>query len=186
VLHVHSAAEPPDASDPHAPAAPQPDANAVVEHLPAPQDTVHLLQHLGDAEGGTVLYQFRVGDFSLVWHDSAGPLKERAPEVFEVLEGLPPTDVQLGAIMGFNQITNGMRDPRMYVEALRPKMFVPQHHDNWAPGVSTRGERYEPIIRSELDQIPADRRPILRFISDPQDYVRPEVLTFDVTAPFWQ
>jgi len=186
VKHVHSAAEPPDPSDPHTPAVPQPDANAVVQHLPAPQDTVHLLSHLGDAEGGTVLYQFRVGNFSLTWHDSSGPLKEVAPGVLSTLAALPPTDVQIGAIMGFNQITNGLRDPRMYIEAIKPKIFVPSHHDNWAPGVSTRGEHYKPFVEDELAKIPAAYRPILRFISDPQDYVRPEVLTFDIEAPVWR
>ena len=186
VLHVHSAAENPDAEDPHTPTAPPPDADAVAFHLPAPQDTIHLLSHLADAEGGTVLYQFRVGDFALTWHDSSGPLKERAPHVFDVLSALPaPTDVQVGAIMGFNQITNGLRDPRMYVEALAPKVFVPSHHDNWAPGITTRAENYEPFVQEELDAVPPDKRPILRFIGDPQDYVRPEVLTFDLSSPFW-
>lgn len=188
VKHVHSAAEPPDPDDPgapHAPGAPMPDANAVVEHLPAPQDTVHLLSHLGDAEGDTLLWQVAVGDFTLLWNDSAGPLEERAPHVLDVLRALPDTDVQVGAIMGFNQLTNGMRDPRMYIEAIEPTMYVPSHHDNWAPGVSTRGEKYRPILEDELALIPAERRPILRFISDPQDYARPEALTFDITSPFW-
>lgn len=188
VKHVHSAAEPPDTDDPgapHAPTVPPPDAGAVVEHLPAPQDTVHLLTHLGDAEGDTILWQFRVGDFTLLWNDSAGPLEERAPHVFDVLRDLPDTDVQVGAIMGFNQLTNGLRDPRMYIEAVAPKIYVPSHHDNWAPGVSTRGENYKPYLEDELALIPEDRRPILRFISDPQDYIRPEALTFDIDSPFW-
>jgi L-ascorbate metabolism protein UlaG (beta-lactamase superfamily) len=185
VKHLHSAAEPHDPSDLHAPAAPPPDANAVVFHLPAPADTQHLLTHLGDAEGGTVLWQFRVGDFSLTWHDSSGPLKEVAPSVFDAFRALPPTDVELGAIMGFNQITNGLRDPRMYTEAIAPRIFVPEHHDNWAPGLSTRGENYQPLVQAELAKIPEASRPILRFISDPQDYVRPEALTFDVASPFW-
>jgi hypothetical protein len=189
--HVHSAAEPADPEDeggPHTPAAPPPDANAVIFHLPSPQDTGHLLTHLGDAEGDTVLWQFRVGDFSLTWHDSSGPLKEQAPHVLDLLadrEVFPATDVQVGAIMGFNQITNGLRDPRMYVEAIAPKLYVPSHHDNWAPGLSTRGENYEPVFRQELERMPEADRPIVRWISDPQDYIRPEVLTFDVGAPFW-
>lgn len=187
IKHVHSAAEPADASDPHTPATPPPDANASVFHLPAPQDTAHLASHLGDGENGTLLYQFRVGDFALTWHDSSGPLKEVAPSVFAEFRSLPSaTDVELGAIMGFNQITNGLRDPRMYTEAISPKVFVPTHHDNWAPGVSTRGENYKPIVEAELAKIPAAQRPILRFISDPGDYVRPEVLTFDVNSPFWK
>lgn len=185
VKHVHSAAEPPDTSDPHTPAVAQPDVNAVAQHMPAPQDTAHLLRHLGDQENGVVLYQFSVGNFTLTWNDSSGPLKERAPNVLDVLRSLPPTDVQLGAIMGFNQITNGLRDPRMYIEAIHPKVFVPSHHDNWAPGVSTRAEHYRPVIEAELAKIDPEDRPTLRFIGDPQDYVRPEVLTFEVGNPAW-
>ncbi len=186
--HLHSAAEPPDPSDPHTPSAPPPDADAVIFHLPAPQDTGHLLTHLGDAEGDSLLWQFRVGDFSLTWHDSSGPLKENHPEILELLadrERFPATDVQLGAIMGFNQITNGMRDPRMYVEAIGPTLFIPQHHDNWAPGITTRGENYEPIVTEEFATMDEASRPLVRWISDPQDYVRPEVLTFDPGAPIW-
>ena len=187
--HLHSAAEPPDTSDPHTPSAPPPDANAVIFHLPAPQDTEHLLTHLGDAEGDSLLWQFQIGDFSLTWHDSSGPLKENHPEILELLadrDQFPATDVQVGAIMGFNQITNGMRDPRMYVEAIQPTLFVPQHHDNWAPGISTRGENYEPIVMEEFAKIDESTRPLVRWISDPQDYVRPEVLTFDPNAPVWE
>lgn len=185
VKHVHSAGRQPHPEDPHTPAAPPPDFGAVVEHMPAPQDTVHLASHLGDAENGTVLYQFRVGAFSLLWHDSSGPLSDDAPNVFDVLRSLPPTDVQVGAIMGFNQITNGLRDPRMYIEAIAPKVFVPSHHDNWAPPVSTRAENYRPILVEELERIPAAARPELRFIADPQDYMRPDALTFDITDPRW-
>lgn len=184
--HVHSAAEPPDTTDPHLPAGAPPDPTVTLYHLPAPQDTEHLARHLADGENGTLLYRFEIGNLSVVWHDSSGPLKEVAPKVLQTLAGLPPTDVQMGAIMGFNQVTNGFRDPRMYVEAIRPTLYVPTHHDNWAPPITTRGENYEPILRDELSRIPPERRPIVRFISDPQDYVRPEVLTFDVEAEVWE
>ena len=56
--------------------------------------------------------------FSLVWHDSVGPLADRAPAVLRTLRRLGPVDVQVGAIQGFNQISNGMRDPRMYIEIM--------------------------------------------------------------------
>lgn len=186
IKHIHSAAEPPDPNDPHTPAGAAPDAQAVVLHLPAPQDTQHLASHLADGENGTLAYRFELGDFSFVWHDSSGPLKQLQPSLLEDLKSFRPVDVQLGAIMGFNQITNGFADPRTYVEALQPKIFVPTHHDNWAPGITTRGENYQPVIQGELDKIPAERRPTMRFISDPQDYLRPEVLTFDPSAPYWK
>lgn len=185
VKHVHSAGRQPHPEDPHAPLVPPPDMGVVIEHQPAPKDTVHLASHLADAEGGTVLYQFRVGSFSLVWHDSSGPLSDDAPGVFDVLSALPETDVQIGAIMGFNQITNGLRDPRMYVEALGPKVFVPSHHDNWAPPVSTSAERYRPAVEEELAKIPEGRRPALLFLTDPHDYMSPDRLTFDIADPRW-
>ena len=183
LAHVHSAAEPHDPEDLHAPAGGVPNAEAIVEHPPAPQDTLELLQHLPDAEAGDVLYRFSIGDFDLTWHDTSGPLKERAPAVLDQLATLGETDVQMGAIMGFNQISNGMRDPRMYVERIDPKIFIPTHHDNWAPGITTRGEEYCPIIETELARIPDG--PIVRCITDPGDYLRPSVLTFDPDAPFW-
>lgn len=185
VKHVHSAGRQPHPEDPHTPAVPPPDMGVVVEHRPAPQDTIHLASHLGDAEGGTVLYQFRVGAFSLLWHDSSGPLSDDAPGVFDVLASLPDTDVQVGAIMGFNQITNGLRDPRMYIEAIRPKVFVPSHHDNWAPPVSTKAENYQTLVEEELAKIPQATRPSLLFIADPYDYMRPELLTFGIADPAW-
>ncbi len=177
---LHSAATAPDGY--HVPVTPLP-ATTVLEHLPTVEDMLHLFGHLPDAEGGSVLYRFRVGDLSLVWHDTSGPLVERAPEALEVLRRLRPVDVEIGAIQGFNQLTNGMRDPRTFIEALAPRVFVPSHHDDWGAGVTTRGARYEPFLRAELEQIPATRRPKVRFIRDPEDYVRPGAVSFGVRRP---
>jgi hypothetical protein len=178
VKHVHSAARPPDLSDPHTPVLPAPNPCTMLEHPPTPDDMVDTGGHLGDEEGGTVLYQFRVGSFRLTWHDSSGPLEEDAPHVLDVLRGLPRSDVQVGAIQTFNQVTNGLRDPRLYIEALRPRLFVPCHHDDWAAAITTTGDRWEPAMRAELRRIPEHRRPRLRFLRDPQDYLRPDRLTF--------
>jgi hypothetical protein len=125
-----------------------------------------------------VLWRFRVGGLSLVWHDSAGPLADDAPETFDTLRALRPVDVQVGAIQGFNQITNGMRDVRTYIESFAPKLFVPTHHDDWAAGITTKGENYRAPLAAELERIPPERRPQVRFIADPADYVKPDVLTF--------
>jgi hypothetical protein len=140
----------------------------------------HLVGHAPDSEAGTVLYRFKVGDLSLLWNDSAGPLAEDAPQAFETFRSLRPIDVQLGAIQGFNQVTNGLRDPRLYIEAFAPKLFVPTHHDDWAAGITTKGDNYRAPLAEELARIPPERRPQVRFISDPVDYVRPDALTFDV------
>jgi L-ascorbate metabolism protein UlaG (beta-lactamase superfamily) len=184
VKHVHSGAKAPGA-DPtgyHVPVLPPP-STTVLEHPPTPADMAQLVERAPDAEAGSVLYRFEVGDFTLVWHDSSGPLADEAPEAFAALRALRPVDVQVGAIQGFNQVTNGMRDPRMYVEALQPRVFVPAHHDDWAAGITTKGEHYRAPLDAELGRIPPDRRPSVRFLSDPADYVRPEILTFPVQLP---
>jgi hypothetical protein len=73
-----------------------------------------------------------------------------------------------------------MRDPRMYIEAIGAKTFVPTHHDDWAPGVTTKGANYEAPFNEEFARIPPERRPSVRFIRDPADYIRPEALTFPI------
>ncbi len=181
VKHLHSGPSAPDSEDPHAPLLPPPDPSSILEHPPTPSDVLDTVSHLPDQEGGCLLYQLRMPGFRLAWNDSAGPLKDDAPHVLDLLRALPRSDVHVGAIQGFNQPVNGLRDPRMYVEALRARVFVPCHHDDWGvPGVTTNGSNYEEPLRSELGRIPRHRRPRLRFLTDPVDYVRPGRLTFRV------
>ena len=133
-------------------------------------------------EHGTVLYQLRIGHFTLTMHDSSGPLKEEAPEVFPVLRSLRPTDVQVGALVSFNNPTNGLRDAAQYVDALQPKVFVPSHHD-FVGGEYGGADDYQPQLKRELEDYDVD--PELRFLSDPDDYVRPNLLRFDVGDARW-
>jgi L-ascorbate metabolism protein UlaG (beta-lactamase superfamily) len=180
VKHLHSGGESPDGSDAggyHVPVLPMP-TTTVLDHPPRPADVAHLVEHAPDAEGGSVLYRFRAGGRSFVWHDTSGPLKENAPETFDAFRALRPVDVELGAIQGFNQLTNGMRDPRMYIEAFAPKLFVPTHHDDWLPGITTTADGYEDAFYGELGRMPAEQRPTVRFIRDPDDYLRPQSLSF--------
>jgi L-ascorbate metabolism protein UlaG (beta-lactamase superfamily) len=174
--HVHSAQTPSDGR--HEPV-PLVSSDNAERFPPRPQDAAHLQRHLSDPMGGAMLYRFAVRGFELVWHDSAGPLVDRAPGVLRVLRRLGPVDVQVGAIQGFNQFTNGMRDPRTYIEALRPRTFVPNHHDDWfPPGLSMPAARYEPYLRRQLARIPAARRPGLRWLEDRGDYLAPGRVTF--------
>jgi hypothetical protein len=176
LLHLHSAAEPPDPEHDHTnPVVPVPDAGSVLLHPPG-----SLFGTDGD-EGGTVLYQLRVRDFALTWHDSSGPLEENAPEVFDVLAGLPATDVQVGAILGFNQPFNGLRDPAMYIDALDPQVFVPNHHDFVTEYGSA--DDYEEPLRATLEDFDTD--PEIRFLYDPFDYVRPNLLSFTIEDARW-
>ena len=174
--HLHSAVTGPNGY--HLPVAPAP-STTVVEHPATHEDMLELFGSLGDAEGGAVLYRFQVGELSFVWNDSAGPLADEAPELLDILRGMRPVDLQVGAIQGFNQLSDGMRDPRDYIEALAPATFVPAHHDDWAAGITTKGANYEAPLAEELAKIPPENRPEVRFIRDPEDYVNPSRLTFE-------
>lgn len=176
MLHRHSALRAPDGEpDPLVPA---PDLSPAVTNPPTGCDVAHLASHLGDEEGGSLLYQFRIGDFVLTWHDSSGPLATDAPGLLEAMAALPASSVQIGSIQGYNQYTNGLRDPLSYMKALRPKVFVPCHHDNWLPPVSAPAREFETPLREAIATLPTP--PELRMLTDPGDYIRPAALTFDI------
>lgn len=128
-------------------------------------------------EGSSLLYQFRIGRFSLTWNDTVGPLREEAPDLFKVLKRLPPTDVHFGATMTPNGWTNGMRDPVDYIEALRAKVFYPIHHDFVAEYGMSKG--VEGHLRREVARRKGLRTEV-RWLYDPYDYLRPALTTFDV------
>jgi len=177
--HLHSALEPPDGEghETSLMTAPLPDASQVLLHPPGPS-VVPGANPSGD-EGSSLLYQFRVGDFALTWHDSSGPLRSQAPQILDVLRRLPATDVQLGATLGFNDPANGMRDPVDYFTALRPRYFYPIHHDFVAEYGASKN--LEGVFRREA----AKRGPPpgeVRWLYDPFDYLRPGLTTFDLSG----
>ena len=180
--HIHSAAEAPDGENHETTlgSGALPDPRLVLLHPPGPS-VVDNLATQGE-EGSSVLYQFRLGSFSLVWNDTAGPLRERAPQLFDTLAGLPPTDVEVGAVLGFNDPTNGLRDIVDYVERIRPQVFYPLHHDFVAEyGAS---QRMKGVMEREMDrrgELPTE----LRWLYDPLDYLRPGLMTFDPDDPRW-
>lgn len=182
VKHLHSAAEPPDGEghETTLQTAPLPDSGLILLHPPGPS-VLAGLDPSGD-EGGTLLYRFQVGDFSFVWHDSAGPLREQGPQLFDVLRSLRPADVQIGAVLGFNEPTNGLRDPVDYLVSLAPKVFFPIHQDFVAEYGASKS--MEGVMRREIARrggVPSE----VRWLYDPYDYVRPELMSFDVADPRW-
>jgi hypothetical protein len=181
--HVHSAAEAPDGENHETTltSAPIPDARLVLLHPPGPSALEHLTTS-GD-EGSSVLYQFRLGSFSLVWNDTAGPLRERAPHVLSMLEQLPATDVEVGSVLGFNDPTNGLRDIVDYVDRMRPTVFYPVHHDFVAEyGASLR---MKGVMEREMAKRANPPPTELRWLYDPADYLRPGLMTFDPDADRW-
>jgi hypothetical protein len=179
--HVHSAAEPADADHTNPQLVPPPlvNPNQVLFHPPGPS-VIGGLDPAGD-EGFSLLYQFRVGRFALVWADTAGPLRELAPKLPDVMRRLPPTDVEFNAVLGFNNPTNGVRDPVDYVAALQPKVMYPDHHDFVAEYGS--GDYFEQYMRREMDSRGVKTE--MRWLHDPVDYIRPGLTTFDPTDPRW-
>lgn len=178
VRHPHSAAKMPQGGFPPVTGGLGTGLGTVLTHPPSPQDGLHELSHLGDAEGGCLLYRFRLGRFVLTWHDTSGPIRTDAPQVQQWLRRQTPSTVQLGAIQGFGMYTNGLRDPVDYVRAIRPRILVPGHHDNWAPPVTGPGGSYAGPLRDALATLPESQRPAVRLLRDPDDYVRPSRLTF--------
>ena len=182
--HVHSATEPPDAehTDPQLLPPPLIDPTAVLVHPPGPSAVPGLTNTDGD-EGSSLLYQFRIGRFALVWNDSSGPVRERAPQLPDVMRRLPPTDVQVNAVIGFNNPTNGVRDPVDYVVALRPKVMLPSHHDFVAEYGA--GDDFEQYMVRELSRRPDAPPTELRWMRDPYDYLRPALMNFRVNDARW-
>jgi hypothetical protein len=141
------------------------------------------LANTSGEEGSSLLYQFRVGRFSLVWNDSAGPVREQAPQLMDVMRRMPATDVQVNAVLGFNSPTNGVRDPVDYLVGLRPKVMFPNHHDFVAEYGS--GDRFEEYMHREMDRRPEKLDTEIRWMRDPDDYIRPGLMTFNLADPRW-
>jgi hypothetical protein len=98
-----------------------------------------------------------------------------------VLRNLPKTDVQNGSVVGFNMPTNGMRDHAKYVDAVNPKIFVPNHQDFvYEYGAS---EWIRAALETELESYAA--RPEMRWLTDPQDYLKANYLRFKVGDARW-
>jgi L-ascorbate metabolism protein UlaG (beta-lactamase superfamily) len=184
VMHKHSSPRLPDPSQPRVPVGAPNGPPAALAHPPNPTGFAHALGSAADAEGGSVAYRFAYGDFTILWHDTSGPVsvpgEGGASEILSGIASLGPIDVEIGAIQGFNQITNGLKDARLYVGAAKPKVFMPAHHDNWLPPNVTTGKSYYQPLVDELGLIPESERPQLCFITDPDNYA--SAFTFTTVA----
>ena len=181
--HIHSAAEAPDGENHETTlgSGALPDPRLVLLHPPGPS-VLSNLETEGD-EGSSILYQFRLGDFSLIWNDTAGPLRERGPHLFDVLGALPPTDVEVGSVLGFNDPTNGLRDIVDYVERLTPQVFYPVHHD-FVTEYGT-SQRMKGVMEREMARR-GELSTEIRWLYDPTDYLRPGLMTFDPEDARWR
>ncbi|MGH2688112.1 MAG: MBL fold metallo-hydrolase [Actinomycetota bacterium] len=181
----HSVTRLPDVADLRPPLLGPPDPTVILTHPPTAEDVADFTHHASQEAGSTLAYVFRVGDFTLLWHDSSGPLATSAEpgtlEIRKALSGLADVDVEVGGIWEYHQITNGLKDPAAYIAAARPKVFVPTHHDNSFPPFSGPGRAYYGPLVAELGRIPEAARPDLCFIADPDSYRQ----TLAFTIPEW-
>ena len=193
IQHVHSAVDPTDLLTGGLPLVFIPEVLTYLQYLNSdPQEILRFAQTLGDdgllgqPEGGTWAYHLRVGDFSLLWHDSTGPIgdaEDNGPAVQAALAALPGcVDVQVGAIVGFGMVTSGLRDSTQYVDSARPHVSVPSHHDAWAPVLGGGAAAYERQWRNALATL--DHPPELDYLRDPEDYLVPRI--YDIDDPRWK
>lgn len=189
--HIHSAADPSDLTAGGLPLVFVPDLLTYLLYLNTdPEEVQWFAQSLDDEAGnspagGTWAYQLRIADFSLLWHDSAGPIADGKPYAEEIqcaLEALPGcVDVQIGTIVGFGAVTSGLRDVRLYVEHAHPRVSLPNHHDAWAPIVGPGAASYETQWRAAIAEL--EHPPELDYLRDPDDYLR--MRSWRVDDPIW-
>jgi len=144
----------------------------------------------------SIYYQFvlRGGyNFNFAWHNTTGPLKEGAgsdpglpspavgAHLFSIMEQLPQTDVELGSIVSAGYTTNGVRDPVLYQQHIKPQIFVPLHMTNVA-AVSSSLEFKKSYLQT-LDAEQVAYRPEIRWMTDPNDYLKPMV--YNPCDPRW-
>jgi len=186
--HIHSAVDPTDLLTGGLPLVFVPDLVTYIENLNTdPQEAAMFLATLSDdggagqPEGGTWAYQLRVGDFSLLWHDSTGPIGDEEPEgptIQAALDAFPGcVDVQIGAIVGFGMVTSGLRDSTLYVASAHPQLFLPSHHDAWAPVFGGGAAAYESQWRAAIEGL--EHPPELDYLRDPEDYMQPRSYRVD-------
>ena len=190
--HPHSNADPTDLAAGGVPLAFVPDILTYLMNLNTdPQETALFLQSLDDESGntppgGTWAYHLKRGDFTLLWHNSAGPIATGKPNAAAVqcaLDSLPAcVDVQYGTIVGFGAATSGLRDVGLYVRHAHPKVQVPNHHDAFTPIIGPGAESYEAQWRAEIASMP--NAPELDYLNDPEDYLR--MRRYFVDDPRWK
>ena len=192
VKHTHSEADPTSLLEGELPLVYVPELLPFVLNLNTDfAETIKFLMSLpddggiGQPDGGSWLYHFRVGNFSWLWHDSTGAMPEQDPiaqAIRSAISTLPDcVDVQIGAIVGFGMLTSGYRDALSYIEAAKPKLFIPNHHDAWAPVIGGGAGSYEAQWTNSLKAL--TDAPEQDYLRDPEDYLK--VRSFAVNDARW-
>ena len=155
--------------------------------------------------------------FTTVWHNTAGPLIEGfgtdpgltspAPgspyngsvspqgnplvgaHLFQIMDSLPPTDVEFGSVTTLGLATNAVRDPFLYTQHVRPQIYVPGHMTDVQLVGSSLQSKKSFILTEEAaegsSEVPGGTvyMPELRWLVDPNDLAKPMV--FDPDDARW-
>jgi hypothetical protein len=143
--------------------------------------------------------------FAFIWHNTTGPLKEGfgtdpgltspaagspynagvsptgnplvGAHLFSIMDSLPHTAVELGAILSIGFPNNGVRDEILYQQHIKPRVYVPLHMTDVADvGSSLQFKKgYLITINEAFADGAASYEPELRWLVDPDDYLRPMV-----------
>ena len=89
------------------------------------------------------------------------------------MDSLPQTDVELGSIVSLGVGTNGVRDPILYQQHIRPQVYIPIHETDATPISSSL--RYKNAYLKAVVAANVPVRPEIRWMVDPDDFVRPMV-----------
>jgi hypothetical protein len=183
--HLHSGAAPLDPSFPVVPINPVRDPRVADLYPTQPPPTLNTRTMAG--AGGTIsmFYQFTIGEFSVIWHDTNGPIRAFQPQLVPLIAGLPKADVQLGSLVSIGESTNGTSDIALYVQLVKPKVFYGGHADNFNIGASPY---YHRALRQQLAVfgVPASDLPMIAGWDDPYDYLSPGLATFDLKDKRWR
>ena len=105
-------------------------------------------------------------------------------QLANIMESLRPTDVEIGSVVSLGFGINGERDIVTYNQHIAPKVFIPNH----VTAVAVESSSLEWKVGYEKVQdamsVPQDQRPDLRWLVDPNDYLRP--LVFDPRDARWK
>jgi len=184
--HLHSGPAPLDADFPPNPINPVRDPRVNDLFPPQPPPTLDTrTRALNGAGPISMLYQFSVGNFSFLWHDTNGPIKDFAPQIIPMLASMPKVDVEFGSLVSTGETINGVRDIAMYIQLVKPKIFYGGHTDNFNIGAS---EYYHQALQRQFDifGIPESDQPEVGGMHDPYDYLRPRLATFEWKNPRWR
>jgi hypothetical protein len=185
--HLHSGEAPPDPDFPPNPINPVRDPRVDDLYPPQPEPSLDTTTEAGEGGFVSMFYQFAVAgsDFSFIWHDTNGPIKEFEPQLIDLSLSLPKADVEIGSLVSIGEDVNSVRDVAIYIENIKPKIFYGGHSDNFNIGASPY---YHQALQRQFEifGIPDDERPEVRGYHDPYDYLRPGLATFEWRDRIWR